>query len=53
MAIALGKDFPTDDALKKFIRSGKGMMPAQGKDALNDKELDNLVAYLRQLEIKP
>ena len=47
------KDFPTDDALKKFIRSGKGMMPAQTKDILNDKELNNLVDYLRQMKIEP
>jgi cytochrome c5 len=49
----LNKDFPLgaagDAALKKLIRSGKGMMPPQTKDILNDKELDNLVVYLRQL----
>jgi mono/diheme cytochrome c family protein len=49
----LGKDFPEtpagDLALRKLIRSGKGMMPPQTKDILNDKELDNLVVYLRQL----
>jgi mono/diheme cytochrome c family protein len=43
--------FPTDVALKQMIRSGKGMMPAQPKTTLNDDELNNLVVYLRQLNI--
>ncbi len=42
--------FPNDDGLKKFIRQGVGIMPAQPKEVLNDKELDNLVLYLRSLE---
>ncbi len=45
----LAQDFPSDQALKKFIRKGKGMMPEQGPDSLNDAELDNLVSYLRVL----
>jgi mono/diheme cytochrome c family protein len=49
----LNKDFPEtaegDQALRKLIRSGRGMMPPQTKDILDDKELDNLIGYLRQL----
>jgi cytochrome c5 len=41
------KDFPTDAALKAFLRKGKGMMPPQ--DKLTDQEMDNLVAYLHTL----
>jgi mono/diheme cytochrome c family protein len=49
--INMDQRFPTDDALKKLIRSGKGIMPPQPKTTLNDQELDNLVAYLRQKNI--
>lgn len=45
----LQKDFPDDEALKKFIRKGKGAMPGQPKEAINDQELESLVSYLRQL----
>ena len=41
--------FPEDAALTAFLRKGKGMMPAQTKDVLNDQEMSNLVVYLRQL----
>ncbi|MBS2006688.1 MAG: cytochrome c [Cyanobacteria bacterium SZAS TMP-1] len=45
----LAKDFPDDAKLKAFIRQGKGIMPGQPKEVLNDQELDNLVGYLRAL----
>ncbi len=45
----LAKLFPSDEALKKFLRSGSGMMPAQPKEVLNDRELESLVTYLRAL----
>lgn len=45
----MNEHFPDDVQLKRFIRMGKGVMPAQGKDAVNDVELDNLVKYLRAL----
>lgn len=45
----LAKDFPDDAALKAYIRKGKGMMPPQPKEIINDQEMDNLVVYLRQL----
>jgi len=45
----MGKDFPDDAKLKAFIRHGKGIMPSQPKDVLNDQEMDNLVGYLRGL----
>lgn len=44
--------FPTDDKLKKFIRTGVGSMPPQPKSILDDQELDNLVAYLRSLKVE-
>lgn len=46
---ALDAHFPDDQQLKRFIRMGKGVMPAQTKDLLNDVELDNLVKYLRTM----
>ena len=46
----LNEDFPNDQNLKAFIRTGKGMMPAQSRQTINDQELDNLVAYLRDLQ---
>jgi len=45
----LSRDFPNDRDLKIFIRKGKGTMPAQPKEAVDDRELDSLVAYLRTL----
>ena len=45
----LSKDFPDDASLKAYLRTGKGMMPAQPKEIINDQELDNLVDYLRHL----
>jgi cytochrome c2 len=45
----LPSKFPEDAALTAFLRKGKGMMPAQTKEVLNDQEMSNLVVYLRQL----
>jgi cytochrome c5 len=45
----MDKDFPTDQALKQMIRTGKGIMPPQPKATINDDELNNLVVYLRRL----
>ena len=45
----VNQDLPDDNALKKFIRSGKGMMPGQPKEVLNDQELDGVVQYIRSL----
>jgi mono/diheme cytochrome c family protein len=47
----LEEHFGDDNALKKFIRAGKGNMPAQSKSVLNDKELDSLVKYLRKMQL--
>jgi mono/diheme cytochrome c family protein len=44
--------YPEDAALKLLIRQGKGVMPGQPKQTLNDQELDNLVDYLRKLTAK-
>ncbi|HIA54344.1 MAG TPA: cytochrome c [Candidatus Melainabacteria bacterium] len=45
----LSEHFASDEMLKRFIRMGKGVMPANPKETLNDVELDNLVKYLRAL----
>ncbi|MBX9722184.1 MAG: cytochrome c [Candidatus Obscuribacterales bacterium] len=42
-------DFPKDDSLKKFIRKGKGIMPPQPQDSLDDDELSSLCVYVRTL----
>jgi cytochrome c5 len=47
----MAKDFPSDDKLKAFLRKGKGMMPPQPKEVLNDQEMDNLVGYLRSMTV--
>ncbi len=45
----VNEHFPNDAMLKTFIRHGKGAMPAQPVETLNDIELNNLVKYVRQL----
>ncbi|MBA4073760.1 MAG: hypothetical protein C0508_01880 [Cyanobacteria bacterium PR.023] len=45
----LSKDFPDDASLKAYLRKGKGMMPAQPVEIINDQEMDNLIDYLRHL----
>jgi mono/diheme cytochrome c family protein len=45
----LDEHFATDQLLKSFLRKGKGIMPAQTKDVLNDKEMDSLIVYLRHI----
>lgn len=45
----LDEHFPSDAQLRSFIRSGKGIMPAQPKTVLNDEELDSLIVYLRHM----
>ena len=47
--VTMESDFPADENLKKFIRKGKGMMPAQPADSINDTEMANLIGYLRSL----
>src|SRR5262249_26532100 len=47
--VKINQHFADDAALTAFIRRGKGTMPAQGKEALNDQELASLIAYLRAL----
>ena len=41
--------YASDAALIDLIRKGKGIMPGQGKSAVNDQEMNNLVVYLRRL----
>jgi mono/diheme cytochrome c family protein len=48
----VAEHFPDDKKLKELIRAGKGLMPAQPKSSLNDQELENVVAYLRQLKVR-
>ena len=45
----LSEHFASDEMLKRFIRMGKGVMPGNPKETLNDVELDNLIKYLRAL----
>jgi mono/diheme cytochrome c family protein len=45
----LDEHFPTDSALAAFIRKGKGIMPPQPKDNINDDELNNLIGFVRNL----
>ncbi|MDR3614571.1 MAG: cytochrome c [Candidatus Obscuribacterales bacterium] len=45
----VNEHFLTDAALRDFIRKGKGVMPAQTKDVMDDKEMDSLIAYVRHL----
>jgi mono/diheme cytochrome c family protein len=49
---SVNTDVPDDKELKKIIRSGKGMMPGQPKEIINDQELDALVRYIRLLNQK-
>jgi mono/diheme cytochrome c family protein len=45
----LDEHFPTDQALKAFLRKGKGIMPAQTKDVMDDQEMNSLIVYLRHI----
>ena len=45
----VNEHFLTDAALRDFIRKGKGVMPAQTKDVMDDKEMDSLIAYVRHI----
>ena len=45
----LEEHFPSDQQLKAYLRKGKGIMPPQTKDVLNDKEMDALISYLRRI----
>lgn len=47
----LEEHFPDDSSLKNFIRAGRRNMPAQPNSVLNDKELDNLIKYLRNMKV--
>lgn len=48
--IDISKKYPDDEALKALIRKGKGIMPAQPANVINDNELDKLVEYLKTLK---
>jgi cytochrome c2 len=48
----LSEHFPDDNALRLFIRKGKGIMPGQPKETMNEQELNNLIDYLRKLTTK-
>lgn len=47
----VNEHFPEDAMLKRFLRMGKGAMPAQTPDTINDQELENLIKYVRTLKI--
>ena len=44
--INMEEDFKTDEALRKFIRQGKGMMPPQPVEDVNDEEMKSLIVFL-------
>jgi len=46
----LNQKYADDAALKLLIRNGKGIMPGQPTNVINNNELDHLIAYLRTLE---
>jgi mono/diheme cytochrome c family protein len=48
--INLDQKYADDNFLRLLIRKGKGIMPAQPPNVINDNELDHLIAYLRTLE---
>jgi len=48
----INQKYEDDNVLKLLIRQGKGIMPGQPPNIINDNELDHLVAYLRTLETK-
>lgn len=45
----VAQDFPEDAALKTLIRQGKGIMPGQPVEVLNEEEMASLIVYLRDL----
>lgn len=45
----VNEHYPEDAQLAAFLRKGKGIMPPQSKDDLNEDELKNIVAYVRTL----
>jgi len=49
----LKEHFPTDKVLKAFLRQGAGVMPANPVEVINEKEMDNLIDYLRELQEAP
>jgi mono/diheme cytochrome c family protein len=46
----MDKHFPTDQSLRQFLRKGKGAMPGQPVEDVNEKEMDSLIVYLRKLD---
>ena len=50
--VNLKAHFPDDEKLKAFIRQGAGVMPPQPESVINEKEMENLIEYLRALELK-
>ncbi|MBX9878271.1 MAG: cytochrome c [Candidatus Obscuribacterales bacterium] len=45
----INEKIPDDAQLKAIIRKGRGNMPPQSVETINDAELENLVTYLRSL----
>ena len=43
----ISEHFPDEESLKTFIRNGKGLMPGQPKNVINEPEMDNLLEYLK------
>jgi mono/diheme cytochrome c family protein len=47
--IETNEHFKTDVELAAFLRKGKGLMPAQTAAVMNDREMSNLVEYVRKV----
>lgn len=48
--IGISKKYPDDLQLQAFIRKGRGIMPAQPPNVINDIELTRLIAYIKALK---
>ncbi len=48
----VAEHYPDDQGLIALIRKGKGVMPAQPKESLNDSEMQSLVEYVRKLDVE-
>jgi len=44
--------FPSDAQLRTFLRAGKGIMPGQPPEVMNDAELNALIVYVRELSVE-
>ena len=48
--LEISQKYPEDAQLEAIIRKGKGIMPGQPANVINDEELNRLLVYLRNLK---